>query len=137
MLNLYPSLLGLFICGFLLTIIGVFRYKRHRKQEWLAQLEYERNAFRLSRLRVEMQDRATEKENVARSLHNNVVALLLTAKERLYSLGAGGADSRQQKFINTIQLLGILSEDVRLVAHRLMPDKLNKKDLEAAFQAYC
>ena len=118
----------------IILVIGVLR-SRLKSQKMMARQEMEamQQKHNLTALRAMVKGQEEERKRIAYDLHDGLGGLLSTAKHQIEKL----LDKVDPKSINgeagrTSALIDMACEDVRRIAHNMMPHALMKMGLNAA-----
>ncbi len=131
----YISLIVVFV---LLLLLLLYAYKQHstrlrqNKQLYQATLDQERQKAKISTLTAMVDGQELERGRMARDLHDGLGGLLSSTKISLTALNGDNQDAIQK----SIDQLDTAVEELRKVAHNLMPDLLYKYGLQEALQDY-
>jgi signal transduction histidine kinase len=120
------SLLGLT----LLTLVGALLFYRARLRQQAA-LEAERLHQQQLRIRETLQTQEAERSRFSRDLHDSVGQVL--AATRL-QFGAFSDQLKEPRYTQALETLDEACQEVRSIAHTLMPRALRDADLPAALQ---
>lgn len=128
-----------------LFLLGFFWQRhRHRLQQTLARKEAALQEARIRELEQEKQvstlngvisGQEEERRRIAQDLHDSLGGLLSTAKMQVSALGHRlGAHSLPPLFQQTQRVIDDACQEVRRIAHNMMPDALLKLGLVAAVE---
>lgn len=139
-INTYYILVIVFISLFLVLLIYAFfqRLKRLKQKErlHLLQIEQEKQNAKISTLTALLRGQEEERSRLARDLHDGLGGLLSGTKIQLTNLNEKVDDSTKFNLNNSISHLDHAVDELRRVAHNLMPDLLLKYGLEQALTEY-
>lgn len=139
-LNTVYSLLAL--ASFLSVLLVLYAYRQRsqtlkQEQELLnLELEQERQYSQISNLTAMLEGQENERARLARDLHDGLGGILSGTKISL-STAIGKKDTQLESKVNkSIGQLDIAVNELRRVAHNLMPELLLKYGLQAALEEY-
>ena len=114
------------------------RNNRLKQREELYQLEIdkERQNSKISTLTALLEGQEQERERLARDLHDGLGGLLSGTKIQLTQLNDTINNETKSKLTQSIQQLDGAVDELRRVAHNLMPDLLLNYGLEEALKEY-
>lgn len=124
---------------FLLLLYAYQQRAKHMKQKEVLHtlaLEQERQHSKISTLTALLQGQETERGRLARDLHDGLGGLLSGTKLQLTQLQDPSDDKQQEQLLKTMGHLDLAVEELRRVAHNLMPDLLQKYGLQEALSDY-
>ncbi|MCT1522978.1 ATP-binding protein [Sphingobacterium hotanense] len=127
---------------FLLFLVLLYAYQqrsKHMKQnDALHQLalEQERQHSKISTLTAMLHGQELERGRLARDLHDGLGGLLSGTKLHLSQLNDRITDNNKETMDKTMGHLDLAVDELRRVAHNLMPDLLQKYGLEEALSDY-
>ena len=124
---------------FLLLLYAYQQRAKHMKQKEVLHtlaLEQERQHSKISTLTALLQGQETERGRLARDLHDGLGGLLSGTKLQLTQLQDPNDDKQQEQLLKTMGHLDLAVEELRRVAHNLMPDLLQKYGLQEALSDY-
>lgn len=117
----------------ILIILGLFTYVRIKQKNKLKQLEQEKqNAVLNSFINGEERERV----RISQELHDGLAALLSAAKMSLEAIPHLDETAKAQQIDKTKTILTNTHEEIRQIAHNLMPFTLEKDGLIAATQQF-
>lgn len=137
------------ILGGIIAAITLFREYRHRmyaariiaeqnetlNQKQIRELE---NSLRIETMQSMIAGQESERERVAKDLHDSVGGLLAAVKISIQGLGDKfKALSKSQQFVNVNNLLDETVTETRNIAHNLQPSALFRFGLVKAVQDLC
>lgn len=88
---------------------------------------------KLENVQAVLESQENERKRIARDLHDGVGVLLTAVQRQLEGLEENGVDQRDQ-LLNTTKMMDEASQEVRKVAHNMMPGTLTKLGLEEALE---
>lgn len=139
-INGYYIILILVFSIMLLLLLYAYkqRAKRMQQQQVLHQLamEQEKQNSKISTLTALLEGQEQERGRLARDLHDGLGGLLSGTKMRLSHLHEKVNQSAKQEMSQSIEQVDMAVDELRRVAHNLMPDLLYKYGLEEALQDY-
>lgn len=139
-INSYFVLLIVFFILLLAMLMYLYkqRSKSMRQKEDLYQFEIdkERQNSKISTLTALLEGEELERSRLARDLHDGLGGLLSSTKIQLSHLKEKTTDSAKIEMSNSIQQLDNAVDELRRVAHNLMPDLLLKYGLQEALKEY-
>ncbi|HKG07203.1 MAG TPA: ATP-binding protein [Pedobacter sp.] len=125
------------VCILVVSILLI--YLRYRHKQKIAQ----KNMFLLEKekevqiLKAMMSGEETERSRLAKDLHDGVGGLLSATKMHLSILqNDPGFHGRGHQFNHTVSMLDTASHEIRMIAHNLAPELLEKLGLHKALSAY-
>lgn len=116
---------------------NVYRNNKRKKRLHEKQLQLLEQKRELDQLRAIMQGEEQERARLARELHDGIGGMIVLAKLNLTLVRNKGKDSYIDKIDDTIHLLDDTADEIRQTAHNLMPDTLQRHNLEEALITYC
>lgn len=131
----YISLIFVFI---LLLLLLLYAYNqrserlRQNRELYNVTLDKERQKAKVSTLMAMLEGQELERGRMARDLHDGLGGLLSSTKISLSTLNTPNQDDLQKPLAQ----LDIAVEELRKVAHNLMPDLLHKFGVREAIQDY-
>lgn len=135
----YTLLIGVTLLLLLLLFYAYRQRTRHmRQREKLHGLELEKEKQRsnIATLTAMLDGQEQERGRLARDLHDGLGGLLSSAKLHLSHLYEQSTAVRKLPLSKSIEQLDIAVDELRLVAHNLMPDLLLNYGLEEALSDY-
>lgn len=131
---LVGSLLATLIVGFL--FYNNFKHKQKLKDQKIAELEYEK---KLNATEAVLQGETQERQRIAKDLHDGLGGMLSGIKHSLNSMKENMVLSADWalRFERSIDMLNSSIQEMRRVAHNMMPENLLKFGLNAALNDYC
>lgn len=135
--------LGIAALVALLSIIGLLIYrqrlatqKQKLAEQQIKQLEQEKE---LIAVRSALEAEKTEREIIARDLHDGVGAILSVVKNNLDMLPSGSkTENKEGAYLHkALENLNKSMIELRRVAHHIMPDILIEKGLTIALEDFC
>ena len=129
-------LLGIAIGGILLLVSLLFWRKRKHAETRIRHLEQEKQLVATQSV---LDGEIKERSRLARDLHDGLGSLLTGAKMRFVEMkqNAKFEPSDVERFEQGLDLLEQSVNEMRLVAHHLMPDSLTRFGLKAAVADFC
>ncbi|MDQ0064169.1 ATP-binding protein [Chryseobacterium lathyri] len=134
--------IGLTTSVSLLLILLLYAYfqraKGIKQQEKLHLLEMEKvmQNSRISNLTVMLEGQEQERGRIARDLHDGLGSLLSGTKMNLFLLKDTSNDHHQLQIERSMEQIDIAVDELRHVAHNLMPDLLLKYGLQETLMEY-
>lgn len=131
----------IFIFIILITLL-LYGYKqrvktmKQRDELHALALEKEKQNSKISTLTALLEGQEQERGRLARDLHDGLGGLLSGTKLQLSSLNAHQSGNIEEGISKSINQIDGAVEELRRVAHNLMPDLLMKYGLEAAIQEF-
>lgn len=122
----------------LLILLLLYAYKqrvyslKQQDELHLLALEKEKQHSKIATLTALLEGQEKERSRLARDLHDGLGGLLSGTKHQLSHLDAQPSNSVQEGISKSIEQIDAAVEELRRVAHNLMPDLLLKYGLEAA-----
>lgn len=135
----YISLIVIFLLVFILLL---YAYKQRskrliqNKELYTISLEKERQNIKIATLTAMLDGQEQERGRMARDLHDGLGGLLSSTKISLSQFTNQIAPAHKQDMQNSLTQLDTAVEELRRIAHNLMPDLLNRYGLEEALQDY-
>ncbi|UKB86121.1 histidine kinase [Chryseobacterium sp. MEBOG06] len=126
----------------ILIILLLYAYKqraksmKQRDELHALALEKEKQNSELSTLTALLEGQEQERGRLARDLHDGLGGLLSGTKLQLSSLDPHQSENIEAEISKSITQIDGAVEELRRVAHNLMPDLLMKYGLEAAIQEF-
>lgn len=121
-----------------LTSLLLFFYYQNKvklQQQTLKLLEKEKE---INLLEAMIQGEESERNRIARDLHDGVGGLLSAAKMQFSVLkNVNGSTNHKTEFEQALHLLDESASEIRKTAHNLLPELLNRFGLEEAVDNYC
>lgn len=123
---------------FLLLYAYIQRAKGMKQKEKLHLLEMEkvRQNSKISNLTVMLEGQEQERGRLARDLHDGLGGLLSGTKMHLSLLKDNSSDHIQPQVQKSISQIDLAVDELRRVAHNLMPDLLQKYGLQETLMDY-
>ncbi|STD56138.1 ATP-binding protein [Empedobacter falsenii] len=129
---------------FFIALLGLLLYalkqrNKHLKQReelYKLEIEQERQNSKISTLTALLDGEEQERARLARDLHDGLGGLLSGTKIQLTHLNDKIDDHSKKDMAKSIQQLDGAVDELRRVAHNLMPDLLLKYGLEEALKEY-
>ena len=136
---LYITLIFIFI-GIVLLLLYAYkqrakRMKQHDELHALA-LEKEKQNAKIATLTALLEGQEQERGRLARDLHDGLGGLLSGTKLQLSNIKAHQDENTKEGIAQSIHQLDGAVDELRRVAHNLMPDLLLKYGLEAAVREF-
>lgn len=134
--------IGLTACVSLLLFLLLYAYfqrtKGIRQKEKLHLLEMEKvmQNSKISNLTLMLKGQEQERERIARDLHDGLGSLLSGTKMNLFLLKDKSNDQDQPQIERSMAQIDIAVDELRRVAHNLMPDLLLKYGLQETLMEY-
>lgn len=115
----------LILSGILLfgTIIYIYHFRKSQKQK----LELLKQENENTLLKAVMNSEERERRNISSTLHDGVAAKLGAAKMSLQSIPFLSEERKNEQLENIAQLVGSIHQDIRNIAHNLLPVTLEKE----------
>lgn len=139
-INSYFVLISIIVTLLLLLLIYLYkqRYNSMKQREKLHQFEIdkERQNSKISTLTALLEGEELERSRLARDLHDGLGGLLSSTKIQLSHLNDKVEDHTKIEMEKSIKQLDGAVDELRRVAHNLMPDLLQKYGLEEALKEY-
>ena len=135
----YISLIAIFL---LVLILLLYAYKqrskrlRQNKELYTISLEKERQNIKIATLTAMLDGQEQERGRMARDLHDGLGGLLSSTKISLSQFTDQVAPAHKQSMKNSLIQLDTAVEELRRIAHNLMPDLLDRYGLQEALQDY-
>ncbi|MDH5826730.1 sensor histidine kinase [Sphingobacterium faecium] len=135
----YISLILVFLLALMLLL---YAYKqrskrlRQNKELYNATLDKERQNAKIATLTAMLSGQEQERGRLARDLHDGLGGLLSSTKISLSQLTNQVASPAKNNMQKSIEKLDTAVEELRRVAHNLMPELLNRYGLQEALQDY-
>jgi len=133
----FGSITGIII---LLAVVMAGLYYRARQKQWVQQEQIKllQSENTVSILKGVVQGEEKERTRLARELHDGIGGMLSVAMLRLSSIKQeNDAAGNQQAFEQGMKILTTMGEEIRKTAHNLMPDVLEKMELQDAIANFC
>lgn len=134
--------IGLTACVSLLLLLLLYAYfqrtKGIRQKEKLHVLEMEKmmQNSKISNLTLMLKGQEQERERIARDLHDGLGSLLSGTKMNLFLLKDKSNNQDQPQIEKSMAQIDIAVDELRRVAHNLMPDLLLKYGLQETLMEY-
>ncbi|MPS66771.1 histidine kinase [Chryseobacterium sp.] len=134
--------IGLTAAVSLLLVLLLYAYfqrtKGIRQKEKLHLLEMEKmtQSSKISNLTLMLKGQEQERERIARDLHDGLGSLLSGTKMNLFLLKDKSKDEDQSQIERSMAQIDIAVDELRRVAHNLMPDLLLKYGLQETLTEY-
>lgn len=139
-INKYYVALILFFLLVLLLMLYAYKQRsksmRQNKELYNFSLDKERQNSKISILTAMLDGQEQERGRLARDLHDGLGGLLSTTKISLSQLTNKVDSPMKNDMQKSLLQLDTAVEELRRVAHNLMPDLLNRYGLEEALQDY-
>lgn len=135
----YSALIIVFI---LVVILLLYAYKQRSKtlqqnnELYRLSLDQERQHVKIATLTAMLDGQEKERGRIARDLHDGLGGLLSSTKISLSQVNAEVSPSQRDAIQKSLNQLDVAVEELRRVAHNLMPDLLNRYGLQEALQDY-
>jgi two-component system NarL family sensor kinase len=127
---------SLLLLAFIYAYIQRSKSLRHQKNIYALELEKERQNSKISNLTTMLDAQERERGRLARDLHDGLGGLLSGAKMNLSMLNDIRKPSSDENIAHSISKLDLAVDELRRVAHNLMPDLLEKYGLQEALTDY-
>lgn len=115
-----------------LLIVGFLINRQRNRQRLLVQ------RMELERLNARIQGEDLERSRIAQELHDGVSVLLSAAKMNYTAIGKENeALAETGTYLEVMDLLNQTVQEVRSIAHNLVPEQLIQQSLPASIQAFC
>ena len=139
-LNRY-YIFSIVFCAILLALLlyALKQRNKHLKQRealYKLEIEQERQNSKISTLTALLDGQEQERSRLARDLHDGLGGLLSGTKIQLTHLNEKIDPNAKNDMAKSIQQLDGAVDELRRVAHNLMPDLLSKYGLEEALKEY-
>ena len=117
------------------TLLGISYYRRARlRQRARHQTELLRQQDAATRAVIEAEE--TERQRIAKDLHDGVGQMMSAAKMNLVAFGRAHGVGDEHDWDNIISLVDDSCREVRAVSHNMMPNALLKGSLAAALREF-
>ncbi len=120
------------VVGAALLLAGWMGFRRHQYRTNLQRAE-EREELQRQRFGAVIEAEENERMRVAKDLHDGLGQLISTAKLGLTAI-TPGQDAQARLLSNSIQVLEQATQEVRSIAHNLMPAALTERGLVVALE---
>jgi signal transduction histidine kinase len=124
---------------FLFLSIAIYSILLYRKNKRISQHQLsdvlQQQELKLSQALLKAQDE--EQTRIARDLHDSLGSMLAGVKINLSGFKSEIVDTNDQRLNNTIQQLDSSVEELRRIAHNMMPTMLLRYGLEASLRELC
>jgi signal transduction histidine kinase/TolA-binding protein len=118
-----------------LLFSGLYRHKQRIQTVQIKTLRHENT---ISNLKGMVQGEDNERTRIARDLHDGVGGMLSAAMMRIRSIRHDWPHiAKIPAYIEAMDLLTKMADDIRKTAHNLMPDILLKQNIDDAVNSYC
>lgn len=130
------------IIFFVLILLLLYAYKqrvnsmKQRDKLHVLELEKERQNSKISTLTALLEGQEQERGRLARDLHDGLGGLLSGTKLQLSYLDTDQSENLKQGITKSINQIDGAVEELRRVAHNLMPDLLTKYGLQVAIEEF-
>ncbi|MHC5363154.1 histidine kinase [Myroides sp. LJL110] len=134
--------ISLIIVFFLALILLIYAYKQREKalakdrKIYQITLSKAQQQAEIQNLTAMLEGQEKERSRMARDLHDGLGGLLSSTKISLSSLQEKLPDSLQQDLFKTLAQMDLSVEELRRIAHNLMPDLLQRFGLKEALWDY-
>lgn len=125
-------LLILFLVVFIIISVSIFLMYRQRKIVHEREIESARQKLLIESMRAMIQGEEKERARLARELHDGVGGMLSAIKMKASTLSQFNSGTESE----IISLLDKTSAEIRMTAHNLMPELLNRFGLVEALKDY-
>lgn len=111
---------------------------RHSRQKQTAIIKSLKQENTISILKGVVQGEENERIRLARDLHDGIGGMLSATKMRFMALRHDNDDLvRSPRYLEAMDLLDTMGDEIRKTSHNLMPEVLLKQDLAEALRSYC
>lgn len=139
-LNKYFIAVSIGFALLIITLLYLFKQRnksmKQKEELYSLELEQERQKTKISTLTALLEGQEQERARLARDLHDGLGGLLSGTKIQLTNLNSKINDSSKEEMKKSIAYLDNAVDELRRVAHNLMPDLLVKYGLEEALKEY-
>lgn len=135
----YIALLIVFVLAVVLLLYAYKQRSNHLRQKeelYKFTLDQQRQDAKISTLTAMLDGQENERGRIARDLHDGLGGLLSSTKMRLSLLSNQADNHMQTELKSSLQQLDSAVEELRRIAHNLMPDLLNRYGLKKALESY-
>ncbi|MBL7849340.1 MAG: sensor histidine kinase [Cyclobacteriaceae bacterium] len=119
--------------GTALAVLALWLFKRHRYRENLTRSR-EREELQRQRFSAVIEAEENERARVAKDLHDGLGQLISTAKLGLTAVRIPPGEPSAGLLSNSIQVLDQAAQEVRAIAHNLMPAALTERGLQPVLE---
>lgn len=116
---------GLFLLG---SLIYLYQIRKSQRQKLALLKQENENAM----LKAIMNSEEQERRNISSTLHDSVAAKLGAAKMSMQSIPFLAEEKKSEQLEKTAQLISNIHQDIRNLAHHLLPVTLEKEGLVLA-----
>ncbi|RRC98738.1 sensor histidine kinase [Prevotella sp. OH937_COT-195] len=136
MVSLSGLLILLLIIGLLVYRHRLIRKKRELTEQQLKQLEQERKLISTLAL---LDGENAERTRLARDLHDGLGSMLSVVRLHLYGIKSAYAltEADMERMDKARQMLDKLMNELRHVAHNLMPESLSRYGIKTSVEDFC
>lgn len=113
-------------------IVFVFQYRRNQQRKLKLIEQENENAM----LKAIMNSEEQERRNISSTLHDSVAAKLGAAKMSMQSIPFLAEERKSEQLEKTAQLISNIHQDIRNLAHHLLPVTLEKEGLVSAIAEF-
>lgn len=137
---LYGIIFAVSLLGIIILLGALYlrqRAKKHLAQQQVIQLEKEKQLIATHAI---LEGEATERTRLARDLHDGLGGMLSAVKLNLFDMKKGGALLASEdviQFNKVVDMLDNSINELRRVAHNMMPDSLSRYGLKVSLQDFC
>ncbi|WP_413512628.1 histidine kinase [Myroides odoratus] len=138
--NSYFLVLAIVFATLLFVLLYVYKQRtksmKQQKELYNLALEKEKQHAKIATLTALLDGQEQERSRLARDLHDGLGGLLSGTKIQLSTLNHKITDDNQAEMTKSMEHLDNAVDELRRVAHNLMPDLLLKYGLEEALKEY-
>lgn len=126
----------LLIVGLLVYHLRLNRYRRELAERHIKQLEQEKQLVATLAL---LDGENAERTRLSRDLHDGLGSMLSIIKLHLHSIKSISLLTKAdaERFAKALQMLDEFMEELRSVAHNMMPDSLSRYGIKASLEDFC